>query len=51
MTWADDGRAAFEFGKSIHEGEPHIFRRRVGTDDVIGQANFAAVVQAFPARV
>ena len=36
MTWADDGRATFSYGKSIHETEPHIVWRRVGTHDVIG---------------
>jgi hypothetical protein len=34
MTWADDGRATFEYGPSIHEGEIHIVWRRVGTHQV-----------------
>jgi hypothetical protein len=35
MTWADDGRATFSYGDSIHEGQPHIVWRRVGTHDVL----------------
>lgn len=31
MTWADDGRATFEYGKEVVEGESHIVWRRVGT--------------------
>jgi hypothetical protein len=30
MTWADDGRATFEYGPPVREGEPHIIWRRVG---------------------
>lgn len=37
MTWADDGRATFEFGAEQKEGEPHIIWRRVGTHDVFGE--------------
>lgn len=37
MTWADDGRATFEFGEGQVEGEPHVIWRRVGTHDVFGQ--------------
>jgi hypothetical protein len=36
LTWAPNGRATFEYGTSIHEGEPHIVWRRVGTHDVLG---------------
>lgn len=36
MTWADDGRATFEFGKPIRENEPHIVWRRVGGHDIFG---------------
>jgi hypothetical protein len=38
LTWASaaDGRATFEYGNSIHEGEAHIISRRVGTHAVIG---------------
>ena len=35
MTWADNGRATFSYGDSIHEGQPHIVWRRVGTHDVL----------------
>ncbi len=31
LTWADDGRATFEYGESAVAGEPHITWRRVGT--------------------
>lgn len=34
MTWADDGRATFEYGEQVREGEPHIVWRRVGTHAV-----------------
>ncbi|MGI8407613.1 MAG: hypothetical protein ACR2L3_03800 [Actinomycetota bacterium] len=34
MTWADDGRATFEYGDEQLEGEPHIIWRRVGTHDI-----------------
>jgi hypothetical protein len=31
MTWAADGRATFEYGEPVREGEPHILWRRIGT--------------------
>lgn len=31
MTWADDGRATFQYGDPIVDDEPHIIWRRVGT--------------------
>ncbi|MEV6967595.1 hypothetical protein AB0M47_21070 [Hamadaea sp. NPDC051192] len=34
MTWADDGRATFEYGDPVREGEPHIVWRRIGTHDI-----------------
>lgn len=34
MTWADDGRATFEYGPPVAEGEPHIVWRRIGTHDI-----------------
>lgn len=37
MTWADDGRATFEYGDEQVDGEPHIIWRRVGTHDVFDQ--------------
>jgi hypothetical protein len=38
LTWADDGRATFEYGPAIegHPGEPHIIWRRVGTHAIFG---------------
>jgi hypothetical protein len=35
MTWAPDGRATFEFGEPVREGEPHVVWRRIGTHDVL----------------
>ncbi len=37
MTWADDGRATFQYGDSVHEGEPHIVWRQVGKHDIFKQ--------------
>ncbi len=37
MTWADNGRATFQYGEPIVDAEPHIVWRRVGTHDVLGQ--------------
>lgn len=34
MTWADDGRATFEYGDEAVEGEPHVIWRRVGTHSI-----------------
>lgn len=36
LTWADDGRVTFEFGRSRGEG-PHVIWRRVGTHEVFGR--------------
>lgn len=35
LTWAPDGRATFEFGKPVREGEPHVIWRRVGTHAIL----------------
>ena len=35
MTWADDGRATFEYGDEVIEGEPQVVWRRNGT--VVGR--------------
>jgi len=35
LTWADDGRATFAFGKSLRGSEPHVIWRRVGTHAVL----------------
>lgn len=34
MTWAPDGRATFEYGPAVREGERHVVWRRIGTHDV-----------------
>lgn len=34
MTWADDGRATFQYGDAVVAGEPHVIWRRVGTHDI-----------------
>ncbi len=34
MTWADDGRATFEYGSAVREGETHIVWRRIRTHDI-----------------
>jgi hypothetical protein len=36
MTWAPDGRATFQYGEPLREGEPHVIWRRVGTHAVFG---------------
>jgi hypothetical protein len=36
MTWAPDGRATFQYGAAIREGEAHVIWRRIGSHDVIG---------------
>lgn len=35
MTWADDGRATFQYGDSIVADEPHVIWRRVGTHAIL----------------
>jgi len=37
MTWAHDGRATFEYGSTVREGETHIAWRRVGTHDIFAR--------------
>jgi hypothetical protein len=34
MTWADDGRATFQYGPAVHEGEAHVVWRRIGTHEI-----------------
>lgn len=36
LTWGTDGRATFEYGPPVLEGEPHIIWRRVGTHAIFG---------------
>lgn len=35
LTWADDGRATFEYGAEIHHGNPHIVWRRIGDHSIL----------------
>ena len=37
MTWADDGRATWQYGTEVRAGEPRVVWRRVGTHDVFRQ--------------
>ncbi len=34
MSWAEDGRATFEYGAELRPGDPHVIWRRVGTHDI-----------------
>lgn len=34
LTWADDGRATFQFGRAVVEDEPHVVWRRIGTHEI-----------------
>ena len=34
MTWADDGRATFRYGESVHPSDPHIIWQRIGSHDI-----------------
>ena len=34
MTWADGGRATFEYGPPVRGGEIHVVWRRIGTHEV-----------------
>ncbi len=36
MTWANDGRATFRYGDSVHPGDPHIIWQRIGSHDIFG---------------
>jgi len=38
MTWAGDGRATFQYGEPVRQGQPHIIWRRIGTHDIFKQA-------------
>jgi len=37
MTWADDGRATFEYGDPVSEGDAHIIWRRIGAHKILNQ--------------
>jgi hypothetical protein len=34
VTWADDGRATFEYGSAVRAGQTHIVWRCIGTHDI-----------------
>lgn len=34
LSWAADGRATFEYGAELIEGQPHIIWRRIGSHDI-----------------
>ncbi|MER6108587.1 hypothetical protein ACWG5P_11115 [Streptomyces prasinus] len=34
MTWAPDGRATWQYGDELREGEPHVIWRRVGGHEI-----------------
>jgi len=34
MTWAPYGRATWQYGEPVADGEPHVIWRRIGTHDV-----------------
>lgn len=36
-TFAVDGRATWEYGDPVLEGEPHVIWRRIGTHAVVGR--------------
>lgn len=35
LTWADDGRATFQFGRAVIGDEPHIIWRRIGDHRIL----------------
>lgn len=37
MTWADDGRATFEYATEVAAGQPHVVWRRVGAHTIFKQ--------------
>ena len=37
MTWAPNGRATFEYGPQVHQGEPHVIWRRVGSHSILNR--------------
>jgi mRNA-degrading endonuclease YafQ of YafQ-DinJ toxin-antitoxin module len=37
LSWAPDGRATFEYGAPVKEGQAHIRWRRVGTHDIFSR--------------
>ena len=37
MSWADDGRATFEYGDPVRGGEAHVVWRRIGTHAIFDE--------------
>ncbi len=37
MTWADEGRATFEYGDPVREGDAHVVWRRIGTHTIFNE--------------
>jgi hypothetical protein len=37
MTWANNGRATFQYGPQVRAGEPHVVWRRCGTHAIFGK--------------
>lgn len=37
MTWANDGRATFQYGEPVVEGDPHVVWRRIGKHEIFKQ--------------
>jgi hypothetical protein len=37
LTWADDGRATFQYGPERREGDVHVIWRRIGGHEIFGE--------------
>jgi hypothetical protein len=37
MTWANDGRATWQYGSELKTGEAHVIWRRIGLHEVFGR--------------
>jgi hypothetical protein len=37
LTWAGDGRATFQFGSAVVDGEAHIIWRRIGGHEILSK--------------
>jgi hypothetical protein len=37
MTWAPDGRATFQYGEAVSDGDQHIVWRRIGTHEIFSR--------------
>ena len=35
LTWAPNGRATFQFGRAVRDGEPHVIWRRIGGHEIL----------------